>query len=106
MYLTECVLQVRISVGPDICHRGCAYTVLETVRRHVVHRERRKAIFTYSLDNNGTRVQFLHSDVSDRSFGFCKKYLIHIVCAAGRRVSITWNVSPARRKGIYHYVSG
>ena len=24
----------RIPVGPDICHRGCAYTVLQTVRRH------------------------------------------------------------------------
>ena len=25
--------QVRIPVGPDICHRGCAYTVLQTVQR-------------------------------------------------------------------------
>ena len=24
--------QVRISVGTDICHRGCAYTVLQTVQ--------------------------------------------------------------------------
>ena len=23
---------VRIPVGPDICHRGCAYTVLQTVQ--------------------------------------------------------------------------
>ena len=23
---------VRISVGSDICHRGCAYTVLQTVQ--------------------------------------------------------------------------
>ena len=29
--------QVRISVGPDICHRGCAYTVLQTVQRHGVY---------------------------------------------------------------------
>ena len=29
--------QVRIPVGPDICHRGCAYTVLQTVQRHVVY---------------------------------------------------------------------
>ena len=26
--------QVRIPVGPDICHRGCAYTVLQSVQRH------------------------------------------------------------------------
>ena len=25
--------QVRISDGSDICHRGCAYTVLQTVQR-------------------------------------------------------------------------
>ena len=25
--------QARIPVGPDICHRGCAYTVLQTVQR-------------------------------------------------------------------------
>ena len=25
--------QVRILVGPDICHSGCAYTVLQTVQR-------------------------------------------------------------------------
>ena len=24
--------QVRITVGSDICHRGCAYTVLKTVQ--------------------------------------------------------------------------
>ena len=24
--------QVRIPIGPDICHRGCAYTVLQTVQ--------------------------------------------------------------------------
>ena len=29
--------QVRISVGTDICHRGCAYTVLQTVQRHGVY---------------------------------------------------------------------
>ena len=29
--------QVRIPVGPDICHRGCAYTVFQTVQRHGVH---------------------------------------------------------------------
>ena len=29
--------QVRIPVGPDICHRGCAYTVLQTVQRHGVY---------------------------------------------------------------------
>ena len=28
---------VRISVGTDICHRGCAYTVLQTVQRHGVY---------------------------------------------------------------------
>ena len=26
--------QVRISVGTDICQRGCAYTVLQTVQMH------------------------------------------------------------------------
>ena len=29
--------QVRIPVGTDICHRGCAYTVLQTVQRHGVY---------------------------------------------------------------------
>ena len=29
--------QVRIPVGPDICHRGCAYTVLQTVQSHGVY---------------------------------------------------------------------
>ena len=28
---------VRIPVSPDICHRGCAYTVLQTVQRHGVY---------------------------------------------------------------------
>ena len=27
----------RISDGPDICHRDCAYTVLQTVQRHGVY---------------------------------------------------------------------
>ena len=29
--------QVRIPGSPDICHRGCAYTVLQTVQRHSVY---------------------------------------------------------------------
>ena len=29
--------QVRIPVGQDICHRGCAYTVLQTVQRPGVY---------------------------------------------------------------------
>ena len=29
--------QVRIPVVPDICHRGCAYTVLQTVQRYGVY---------------------------------------------------------------------
>ena len=29
--------QVRTPAGPDICHRGCAYTVLQTVQRHGVY---------------------------------------------------------------------
>ena len=29
--------QVRISIGTDICHRGCAYTVLQTVQRYEVY---------------------------------------------------------------------
>ena len=29
--------QVRIPVGPDICHRGCAYTVLQTVQRNEIY---------------------------------------------------------------------
>ena len=29
--------QVQIPVGTDICHRGCAYTVLQTVQRHGVY---------------------------------------------------------------------
>ena len=29
--------QVRIPVGMDICHRGCAYTVLQTVQRNGVY---------------------------------------------------------------------
>ena len=28
--------QVQIPVVPDICHRGCAYTVFQTVQRHRV----------------------------------------------------------------------
>ena len=31
--------QVRIPIGPDICHRGCAYTVLQTVQMPVVYCE-------------------------------------------------------------------
>ena len=30
--LVTCRYQVRIPVGPDIWHRGCAYTVLQTVQ--------------------------------------------------------------------------
>ena len=26
--------QVQIPVGPDLCHRGCAYKVLQTIQRH------------------------------------------------------------------------
>ena len=29
--------QVRIPVVPDICHRGCSYTVLQTVERYGVY---------------------------------------------------------------------
>ena len=29
--------QVRIPVGSDICHRGCAYIVLQTVQRPGVY---------------------------------------------------------------------
>ena len=29
--------QVRIPVERNICHRGCAYTVLQTVQRHGVY---------------------------------------------------------------------
>ena len=29
--------QVRIPEGPDICHRGCTYTGLQTVQRHGVY---------------------------------------------------------------------
>ena len=29
--------QVRIPIGADICHRGCAYAVLQTVQRHGVY---------------------------------------------------------------------
>ena len=29
--------QVRIPVRLDICHRGCAYTVLQTVQKHGVY---------------------------------------------------------------------
>ena len=34
-----CNLEVPVSnpVGPDICHRGCAYTVLQTVQRNGVY---------------------------------------------------------------------
>ena len=32
-----CLSCVRIPVGPDICHRGCANTVLQTVQRHGVY---------------------------------------------------------------------
>ena len=31
--------QARIPVGADICRRGCAYTVLQTVQRHGVYRD-------------------------------------------------------------------
>ena len=39
-YLLELVTwrrQVRIPVGPDVCNRGCGYTVLQTVQRHEVY---------------------------------------------------------------------
>ena len=29
--------QARIPVGSDICHRGCAYTVLKNVKRREVY---------------------------------------------------------------------
>ena len=29
--------QVRIPVGPDICHRGCSYTVFQTAQRPGVY---------------------------------------------------------------------
>ena len=29
--------QVRVPVRPHICHRGCAYTVLQTAQIHGVH---------------------------------------------------------------------
>ena len=29
--------QLRIAVGPDICHRGCAYTVVLTVQSNGVY---------------------------------------------------------------------
>ena len=29
--------QVQIQVGPDICHRGCAHTVFQTVQRPGVY---------------------------------------------------------------------
>ena len=35
--LVTCRYQVRIPVVTDICHRGCAYTVLQTVQMNVVH---------------------------------------------------------------------
>ena len=31
------VYQVQIPVGTDICHRGCAFTVLQTVQRPAVY---------------------------------------------------------------------
>ena len=30
-------VHIDIPVGPDICHRGCAYTVLQTVQRPGVY---------------------------------------------------------------------
>ena len=35
--LVTWVSQVRFWVGTDICHRGWAYTVLQTVQRHGVY---------------------------------------------------------------------
>ena len=35
--LVTWMYQVRILVGPNICHRGCAYTVLHTVQRPGMH---------------------------------------------------------------------
>ena len=29
--------QVRITIGSDICHRGCAYTVFQTVQMNGVY---------------------------------------------------------------------
>ena len=29
--------QVRIPVGTDVCHRGCAYTEFQAVQRHGVY---------------------------------------------------------------------
>ena len=41
MGLVTQMYQDLISVGPDICHRGCAYTVVQTVQR--------PGVFTLSL---------------------------------------------------------
>ena len=35
--IVTCRYQARIPVGPDIYHRGCAYTVLQTVQMHGVY---------------------------------------------------------------------
>ena len=35
--LVTCRYQARITVELDICHRGCAYTVLQTVQRRGVY---------------------------------------------------------------------
>ena len=35
--LVTWMYQVRVPVGADICYRGCAYTVLQTVQRDEVY---------------------------------------------------------------------
>ena len=37
LWLVTWWYQFRIPVGPDICHRGCAYTVHQIVQRHGVY---------------------------------------------------------------------
>ena len=37
LWLVTWRYQVRIPIGPDICHRGCAYTVLQTIQRPAVY---------------------------------------------------------------------
>ena len=37
LWLVTWRYQARIPVGPDICHRGCAYTILKILKMHGVY---------------------------------------------------------------------
>ena len=60
--------QVRISVVPDICHCGCAYTVLQTVQWHEVYSAAYAAVH-YKEPLKSFQIWLGHSPGFGLSFG-------------------------------------